>query len=178
MNLYDNTRQLLFILPGAFLIMAAGIDFIFSRFQTRWIHAVISIVILLPGMAGTVKYHPYEYTHYNLFTPSTRQIFRNFETDYWATSFKQVSLFLNDHAPKDALVIVWGPNQLIRRYARQDIRVKSFDDLEDNSYADQPFYLVLTTRYDMELKFFPEVSPVYTVQHNDCLMAVVKYITP
>lgn len=178
MNLYDNTRQLLFILPGAFLLIAAGFDFLFSRWRAWPIQALIIILIILPGVGGIVKYHPYEYTYYNLTTTSTRQIFRNFETDYWATSFKPAALYLNDHAPKNALVIAWGPAQLIRRYAREDIRVKSFDDLEDNSYADHPYYLVLTTRYDMDLKFFPEIRPVYTVQHNDSVLAVVKYITP
>jgi hypothetical protein len=35
-------------------------------------------------------------------------IFRNFETDYWTTSFKQVSEYLNDNAAEDSAVIVWG----------------------------------------------------------------------
>ena len=178
LNLYDNTRQLLFSLPGAFLVVAAGLDLLFSRLKTWPVQTLITIMILLPGLAGIVKYHPYEYTYYNLSTTATRQIFRNFETDYWATSFKQAALFINDQAPEEALVIVWGPAQLIQRYARQDIQVKSFDDLDDHSYAENPYYLVLTTRYDMDLKFFPEVDPVHSVQHNDSILAVVKYITP
>lgn len=178
MNLYDNTRQLLFIISGAFLIIAVGLDFILARVKPLWMRFLILAVILLPGVAGILKFHPFEYSYYNHFTTSNQQIFRNFETDYWATSFKQASVFINDNAPKDALVIVWGPGQLIRRYAREDIQVKSFDEVKDTEYSTHPYYLVLTTRYDMDLKFFPHIEPVYSVQHNGSVLAVVKYITP
>jgi hypothetical protein len=61
---------------------------------------------------------------------------------------------------------------------RKDIEVKSFDDLKDEKYASRTFYLVLTTRYNTDQVYFPEVQPIYSVQHNDSILAVVKYITP
>lgn len=178
MNLYDNTRQLFFILPGFFLICAIGMDMIFHTIHPNWAKTLLLILAVLPGVTGIVKYHPYEYTYYNFATTAIQPIFRHFETDYWATSFKDVSLFLNENAPQDSQVIVWGPGQLIRRYVRKDIQVSRFDDLIDNSYASHPYYLVLTTRYDMDQKFFPENDPIYSVQHNGSVLAVVKYITP
>ncbi len=178
MNLYDNTRQLLFIFPGAFLLVAVGLDSMFTRLKAWQVQVLLLAFVLLPGAAGILKYHPYEYTYYNSFTTSRQQIFRNFETDYWATSFKQASFYLNDTAPENALVIAWGPAQLVRRYARADIQVKSFDELQGTDYAAHPYYLVLTTRYDMDLKFYPDIEPIYSVRHNDSVFAVVKYITP
>jgi hypothetical protein len=178
MNLYDNTRQLLFIFPGAFLMIAVGLDFIFAQIKPWWTKSLLVGVIVLPGLIGIARFHPYEYTYYNYFTTSRQQIFRNFETDYWATSFKQISSFLNDHAPENALVIVWGPSQLIERYAREDIQVKSFDELDGIDYSAHPYYLVLTTRYDMDLKIFPEIAPFYSVEHNGATLSVLKYIAP
>jgi hypothetical protein len=133
---------------------------------------------LLPGIIGIVNHHPYEYTYYNTVSTALTPIFRRYETDYWATSFKQAAAFLNENAAQDSNVIVWGPDQLIERYARKDLHVKSFDELSDQTYAAGPYYLVLTTRYDMDTKFFPDIEPVYTVDDNHCVYAVIKYITP
>lgn len=178
MNLYDNTRQLLFIVPGLFLIIAIGMDFIFNFIKPTWGKILLLLIAILPGVAGMVRYHPYEYTYYNVWTTSRQQIYRNYETDYWATSFKDAAQYLNENAVRDSQVIVWGPAQLIRRYGREDLDVKSFDDLKDRSYASQPYYLVLTTRYDTDRAFFPDVPPVYSVQHNGIVLAVIRYITP
>ena len=178
MNLYDNTRQLLFIFPGMFLATAIVLDTVLNLVRPVWIKAIILIFVLLPGVAGMAKYHPYEYTYYNFLTTARLPIFRNFETDYWATSFKETTQYLNENAPQDSLVIAWGPAHLIRQYAREDLQVKSFDELTDTGYASQPYYLVLTTRFEMDLKFFPEIEPVYSVRQNDSVLAVVRYITP
>ena len=178
MNLYDNTRQLLFVFPGLFLMIAIAIEFLFDLAKPSWARLSIAGLLLLPGVLGIVKSHPYEYAYYNFLTTSSMQVFRKYETDYWATSFKDVSSFLNESAAQNSQVIVWGPDQAIDRYARQDLDVKSFDDLTDQSYAMHPYYLVLTTRYDMDTKFFPEIQPVYAVEHNEAVYAVVKYITP
>ena len=178
MNLYDNTRQLLFIFPGLFLVIAVGIEFLLGLAKPAGVKALIAVLILFPGVAGIVTSHPYEYAYYNFVTTSNSPIFRRYETDYWATSFKQVSAFLNENAPQNSKVIVWGPDQLVKRYAREDLDVKSFDDLTDDSYAKHPYYLVLTTRYDMDTVFFPEVQPVYAVEHAESVYAVVKYIAP
>lgn len=178
MNLYDNTRQLLFIFPGLFLMIVIGIEFLFGLAKPTWAQVAIAALILFPGLAGLVKSHPYEYAFYNFFTTSRAQVFRRYETDYWATSFKEASLFLNDNAPPHSQVIVWGPAQIIEHYGRADLDVKSFDDLTDKSYAARPYYLVLTTRYDIDTNFFPEVQPVYAVEQDNSVFAVVKYITP
>jgi hypothetical protein len=178
MNLYDNTRQLLFVFPGAFLIIAIGLDFVFTQIKSWWINTLLMVLVLLPGVLGIMRFHPYEYTYYNYSTTSSQQIFRNFETDYWATSFKQISSYLNDQAPKNALVIVWGPSQLIQHNVREDIQVKSFDELDGADYSAQPYYLVLTTRYDMDLQIFPNIRPIYSVKHNGAVLAVLKYVTP
>lgn len=178
MSLYDNTRQLFFILPGAFLMMAVGLDFALSWLRPLWIQILVLGLILLPGITGILKYHPFEYTYYNYAATSSTPIFRKFETDYWATSFKQAATYLNGSAPENSLVIVWGPSQIVRRYARDDIQVKSFDEIGDSSYSRHPYYLILTSRYDMDLKFFPEIQPAYFVEKNDAVLTVIKYITP
>lgn len=178
MNLYDNARQLLFIFPAMFLVMAVGLDLILASTKPIWARTVLVAIVLLPGIAGMLRYHPYEYTYYNFFTTSTQQIDENYETDYWLTSYKQVARYLNEHAPQNAQVIVWGPGHAVRRYARTDLVVRSFDEVQDDSYTLQPYYLVLPTRYNMDEAFFSDIQPVYSVQLNGAVLAVIRYITP
>lgn len=178
MNLYDNTRQLMFVLPGAFLVAGIGTDYLYSLVKPFGVQIVLLFLTVLPGLAGILRFHPYEYTYYNFLTTSSVEIYRNYETDYWATSFKEISAYLNDQAPEHSLIIAWGPDQLIERYARPDLQVKSFDDLEGIEYSTQPYYLVLTTRYDMDLKIYPAVRPIYAVEHNGSVYSVIKYISP
>ncbi|MEO7841217.1 MAG: hypothetical protein ABIU06_17895 [Anaerolineales bacterium] len=175
-NLYDNTRQLLFIFPPVFLIISVGWEFIFVRLKTLWVRILIILIIVAPGVAGIVEYHPFEYTYYNFFSVHTRQIFRNFETDYFATSYKEASNYLNENAPKNTLIVVWGPSQIVQNYARRDLQVKGFDDLKNTNYSDEPFYLVLSTRYEMDLQIYPDIYPIYSVEHNHSVLSVVKYI--
>ena len=175
MNLYDNTRQLLFIFPSVFLIISVGLDFILTLLKPWWAQILIVFVILFPGLAGILEYHPFEYTYYNFVSARTRQIFRKYETDYWATSYKQASTYLNENAPANALVIVGGPSQLVKHYARADLKVKGFDEVDKN-YADDPYYLVLTTRYDLDLKINPDHSPIYSVEQHGSILSVIKYI--
>lgn len=175
-NLYDNTRQLLFIFPPVFLIISVGWEFIFVRLKTLWAQILIILIALSPGAAGIVEYHPFEYTYYNFFSVHTRQIFRNFETDYFATSYKEASAYLNKNGAKNALVVVWGPNQIVQHYVRRDLQVKGFDDLKNTNYSNEPFYLVLSTRYETDLRIYPDIQPIYSVEHNGSVLSVVKYI--
>jgi hypothetical protein len=175
-NIYDNTRQLLFIYPAVFLMISVGSEYILSRLQRPWARLLIVLIILAPGVTGILEYHPYEYTYYNTFSTRAKKIFRNYETDYLATSYKQASLYLNENAPKNALVIVWGPDQIVEHYARADIQVKGFDDLVNTNYAEEPYYLVLTTRYGMDLEIQPDIPPIYSVEHNGSVLSVVQYI--
>lgn len=178
MNLYDNTRQLLFMFPGLFLMTAVGVEFLFGLAKPVWTQAPLAAFILLPGVLGIVGSHPYEYAFYNYLARSRMPIYRHYETDYWMTSFREAALYLNENAQQHSQVIAWGPAQIIERYARPDLDVRSFDELTDTSYVEQPYYLVLTTRYDVDRTFFPEIQPVYMVKQQDSVYVVVKYITP
>ena len=175
-NLYDNTRQLLFIFPPVFLIISVGLEFLFVWLKTLWAQLLIILIIVSPGAAGTLKYHPFEYAYYNFFSDHTMQIFRNFETDYFATSYKEASAYLNENAPKNALIVVWGPSQIVQHYVRGDLQVKGFDDLKNTNYSNEPFYLVLSTRYETDLRIYPDIHPIYSVEHNGSVLSVVKYI--
>jgi hypothetical protein len=188
MKLYDNLRHLLFLYPAVFLIIAVGVENIFNQIKGPWLKAVLVSLVLFPGVAGIIQYHPFEYAYYNTAASSTKTIFRNFEIDYWLTSYKQASLWLNENAPQNAIVIVWGPEHIVQHYVRKDIQVKRIMDnyqlediginetLKDIKVSDVDYYIVLPTQYNVDQHILPNIDPVFSIERQGSVYCVIKYL--
>jgi hypothetical protein len=165
--LYDNFRQVFFILPPVFLIVGV----VFEKVKGRiWQVALIGL-ILLPGLIGILRLHPYEYIYYNTFIGGERGAFRRFELDYWGTSYREAADWLNENAPPDANVWVDGPAHLLDMYLREDLNMYSTYEPER---AEQYEYVVATTRYDLDLTSHPDAVVVYRVERGGGVLAVIK----
>ncbi|MCC7118637.1 MAG: hypothetical protein IT310_08945 [Anaerolineales bacterium] len=162
--LYDNFRQIFFILPPVFLL--AGIYF--EKIKSPKAQFTLMILCLLPGIVGTIRLHPYEYTYYNAFAGN---VFRKYELDYWGTSYREAAHYLNQIAPPNANVWVDGPAHLFELYARSDITVYSDYEAERaESYA----YIVSTTRYNLDETSHPQARTLYQIKRYNGIMTVIK----
>lgn len=159
--LYDNTRQIFFILPPVFLAAGLGVDTVFGWLNQQKVKAGIAVLLILPGLMAGVGLHPYEYVYYNhlIDDPSGR-----FELDYWASSYRESANWLNENAPANAQVIVGDPQHIAELYLREDIKVVQAD-------AD---YAILSTRYNAHEKAFTENETVYQVERGGMVFAVVR----
>ena len=121
--LYDNARQLYFLWPPLFLLAGLAFEWIFGYVRhPRWRGAVL-LFAALPGMLIGARLHPYEYTYYNSFVRGTGGAFREFETDYWGTSFEELTAHANATLPSGSSLLVYGPEQIVAAGARPDLRV-------------------------------------------------------
>jgi hypothetical protein len=162
--LYDNFRQVFFILPPVFLM--AGV--VFEKVKWRvWLVALA----VLPGLVGILRLHPYEYVYYNAFVGGEGGAFRRFELDYWGISYREAADWLNENAPPDANVWVDGPAHLLHMYLREDLNLYSTYEAER---AEQYDFAVSTTRYDLDLISYPDAEVMYRVERNGGLLAVIK----
>ena len=167
--LYDNFRQVFFILPPVFLM--AGV--VFEKVKWRiWQIALIALVVL-PGLISIIRLHPYEYVYYNTFIGGEAGALRRFELDYWGTSYREAADWLNESAPLEANVWVDGPAHLLDMYLREDLNLYSTYEAER---AEQYDYVVSTTRYDLDLKSYPDAEIVYSIERGGGLLAVIKHI--
>ena len=165
--LYDNFRQVFFILPPVFLI--AGV--VFEKIKGRiWQIALIALAVL-PGLIGILRLHPYEYIYYNTFIGGEAGAFRRFELDYWGTSYREAADWLNESAPSDANVWVDGPAHLLDMYLREDLNLYSTYEAERAEHYE---YVVSTTRYDLDLTSYPDAEIVYRIERGGGLLAVIK----
>jgi hypothetical protein len=130
---------------------------------------------ILPGLVGIISLHPYPYIYYNSFTGGTPGAFRQYEMDYWGTSFREVADYLNQNAPQGANVVVWGPPTTLWRYTREDIQI--YNALEDRQPVGA-YYALVSTRYDKDLEIYPAAQTLYQVEKNGAILAVLRYIEP
>lgn len=164
--LYDNFRQVFFILPPVFLM--AGV--VFEKVKWRvW----LIVLAVLPGLVGILRLHPYEYIYYNSFVGGEGGAFRRFELDYWGISYREAADWLNETAPPQANVWVEGPAHLLHMYLREDLNLYSTYEAERAEHYD---YVVSTTRYDLDLASYPDAQIVYRIERGGGLLTVIKHI--
>jgi hypothetical protein len=164
--LYDNFRQIFFIIPPIFML--AGV--VFERIKNIKWQAAFMVACLLPGVIDSMRLHPYEYTYYNRFAGD---VFRKYELDYWGTSYREAARYLNENASENAIVWVTGPSHIFELYARDDIKVYSDYETERASYYD---YVVSTTRYNLDQSSYPEAGIIYEIKRYNGILTVIKQL--
>jgi hypothetical protein len=165
--LYDNFRQVIFILPPVFML--AGVAF--SRIRRPLLQAALIALVILPGLVDGARLHPYEYAYYNRFIGGELGAFRKYELDYWGTSYRAAADYLNSTAPANASVWVEGPAHLMQLYARPDLKVYSTYEVERAPHYD---YVVALTRFNLDQQSYPQARVVYTIGRDQALFTVVK----
>ncbi len=164
--LYDNFRQIFFIIPPVFML--AGV--VFEKIKNIKWQAALIVLCLLPGVVDAIRLHPYEYIYYNRFAGD---VFRKYELDYWGTSYREAANYLNETATENAVVWVDGPSHIFELYARSDIKVYSDYEIKRADHYD---YVVSTTRYNLDLTSYPDAKIIYTIKRDSGILTVIKQL--
>jgi hypothetical protein len=172
-TMYDNFRQLLFLLPPLILLAGPGLEMIFSVLRPAILRVGLLLLLAFPGIYGIVRLHPYQYVYYNSFVDGTGGALRNFEMDYWCTSYREAALWLNRNAPTNARIKGGGPTHLFSMYLRDDLRARHKGKL-----GEQYDYFVSTSSYNEDLTVYPEARVVYSIERDGAVFAVIKQPTP
>ena len=182
-TLYDNFRQVLFIVPPIFIFAGIGLEKILESLQRIMAASrqpflqngyavaagLILATILLPGLYWDMCLHPYQYVYYNRLVGGTSGAFRRYEMDYWTTSYREATEYLNVHAPAGSRIAVWGADHIVKRYARQDL------EISDLNKADTPQdFAMISTRHDKDLELFPDEPIVFQIGRDGAIFTVVK----
>ena len=174
--MYDNFRHFLFIVPPVFVFAGLGLAAIFDRLKTPAWKLVVLAVALLPGIYWLVHLHPYQYVYYNELVGGPGGAFRRFEMDYWALSYREATDFLNQVAPAGARVVVWGPDHVVQRYAREDLEILEFKE-GDSQEGQAPDYAILSSRWNNDQLLFPDAVTLFRVGRDGAIFAVVKQVS-
>jgi hypothetical protein len=174
--IYDNFRQLLFLVPPIFLFCGIALDAIF-HFARKWsIKMSILILLIYPGVYSGLYLHPYEYIYYNGFVGGVEGAFRKYETDYWMTSYRESAEYLNNAAEQNAKIVAWGGYQLVKQYTRPDLIVEPENGNTYNLRGGYN-YAVLSSRGGND-DLYPNEPSIYTVIRGNAILGVVKHLSP
>lgn len=165
--LYDNFRQIIFILPPIFWMAGVAIE----KVKRPALQIALIALAILPGIADGIRLHPYEYIYYNRFIGGMNGAQGRFELDYWGTSYREAAEYVNGIAPANAVIWVEGPSHLFELYAREDLKIFSDHEIER---ADRYDYVVATTRYNLDQISYPEAKIIYRIARGDAILTVIK----
>lgn len=172
-SLYDNARQLYFILPPLFLLAGLALQALFGWIRHKVPRAALLLLAALPGWIGIASLHPYQYIYYNRLVGGTTSVERRFELDYWGLSYRETAAYLNAELSQGARALVIGPEASLWRFTRPDIQVVGEAEAGD---LPVPFHLVTLTRNDADLLYFPDAPVIFSVERQGATLSVVKLI--
>lgn len=123
-SMYDGIRHFLFLLPPLFILAGLGMETVqwtvssiqssvfsgqkSSRIQTTFnlqhstFNIFLACILLLPGIFGILRLHPYQYTYYNSLVGPT---YRVYENDYWLTCYKEAVEWVRENEADRPLYI-------------------------------------------------------------------------
>ena len=165
--LYDNFRQVLFILPPLFWLAGVAIE----QVKRPAFQMALIVLAVLPGIVDGIRLHPYEYIYYNRFIGGVDGAQGRFELDYWGASYREAAEFVNSTAPANATVWIEGPSQLFELYAREDLKLYSTHEADRADHYD---FAVALTRDHMDQASFPNAEVIYRIMRGRAVLAVVK----
>lgn len=155
--MYDGYRHFLFILPPVFIFTGFAFEWLSSLLRNRWLRASLLTIASLSGIFGIINLYPYEYTYYNAFVGGTGNAFRNYETDYWLTCYKEAVEEFNQIAPPDATLLVVREPRNAAYFTNESITVLDYDEYWGRI---KPSDFVLITSRSNEDQFFMMNSPI------------------
>jgi hypothetical protein len=167
--MYDGYRHFLFILPPLFIFTGFAFDKLFEISRSHWSAIVPTLLLLAPGIYGSIQLHPYEYAYYNSLAGSP---FRRYETDYWLTCYKEaIDQF---DAPTGANLFVKREPYIAEYYAGEDITIRDyraeFAEIESGDF------ILVNTRANEDIKTFKDAPVVLQIERNQAIFCEIKQI--
>ena len=173
-TLFDNFRHFLFVIPPIFIFSGIGIEAIRNQIGSKFVKIIAGIAILLPGIIHLVILHPYQYSYYNAIVGGVEGAYRQFELDYWCTSYREAMEYANENLPNQAELAVWGPHLTARAYARDDLIISSI--VENIKPEDtRRKYVLLCTRSNIDWYIQTEGSVEFQVNIQNVPLSILRY---
>ncbi|HEY2980146.1 MAG TPA: hypothetical protein VGJ22_03110 [Anaerolineales bacterium] len=170
--LYDNFRQVLFLLPAMFVLAGLTFEALWRVLKLPAARVALIAALALPGIYAGVRMHPYQYVYYNSFVGGARGAFDRFEMDYWRTSYRELALQLNQIAAPDARIIFIGAADTFQVYARPDLVLEKINQASFDLNGEYD-YAVIPSRWKAD-EFYPDAPVVITVERQGARLSAVK----
>jgi hypothetical protein len=133
-------------------------------------------LFILPNILSLTNLHPYQYVYYNQLTNGVKGAFRVYEMDYWGTSYREATEYINRIAPQGSRIIVFGAHHIVETYARSDLIIEKYRK-DSPINLDVPTFAILLSRHDKDIHIFPDAEIITIVGRDGAIFSVVKDLT-
>ncbi len=130
---YNNFRHVLFLLPPLFVVFGLGLKVLLDAIRPRSITFLVLLALLVPGILGIARLHPYEYAYYNAYAGGTSGANGIYHMDYWCLSLRRAQEYVNRVAPPGAIVFARRSIYSAIEYARPDLTMASQEEYRDGA---------------------------------------------
>lgn len=172
--MYDGMRHFLFILPPIFIFTGLAFDFLIDHLAPSWLYAGSIFLLLLPGIVGIIRLHPYEYTYYNSFIGGTSGAFRQYETDYWLTCYKEAMEALDRKLAGPTNLYVHREGYIADYYASEHITVDELRGAVNQVQSGD--HVLVNTRTNEDRRIFKDAPPSLQVGRGSAIFCEIKQI--
>jgi hypothetical protein len=170
-SLYNNFRQVFFILPPLFLIAGLGLDWLLTLIRRPVARFLLLFLILLPGLYANIRLYPYQYVYYNQLVGGVSGAYRVFELDYWSLAFKEAQSYINQTAGVNANIFVGNSKPSAQTFARRDLIFNAFGGRRKN--WEKYDFIIVSTAANSDEKF-AEFLTVFVVERDGVPLVYVK----
>jgi hypothetical protein len=171
MNLYNNFRQLFFILPPLFLIAGLGLDWLLALLRRPVFQIVLLFLAVLPGLYANIALYPYQYVYYNQLAGGLRGAYRVYELDYWNLAFEEAQSYINEHAREKANIYAGDAKQTAQTFARSDLVFNALGGRKSD--WDEYDYVIVSTAQNIDEQY-AGLPTVFTVEREGVPLVYVK----
>ena len=171
--MYDGMRHFLFILPPVFIFIGFAFEFLIDHLPS-WLCAGLILLVLAPGVLGIARLHPYEYTYYNAVIGGTDGAFRQYETDYWLTCYKEAVEMLERTSDTSINLYVHREAYIADYYADGTITVQELRGALDQVQPGD--YVLVNTRTNEDRRVFKDAPSVIEVRRGEAIFCQIKQI--
>jgi hypothetical protein len=172
--LYDGMRHFLFVLPPVFVFAAIGLDFLFGRIRRFPINAAFVALLLLPGVLGIIRLHPYEYAYFNGFVGGTGGVFRHYETEYWLTCYREAVERLDAAVQTPTRLFVHREPAVAAPFATANVAV--LDERGAASDVRSGDFVLVSTRTNEDRQTYHDAPELLSVGRVGATFCVIKSI--
>lgn len=172
--MYDGYRHFLFILPPLFIFSGIAFDRLFEWLQAAVWKITVSLAILAFGILPIVQLHPYQYAYYNNFASGVGGAFREYETEFWLTCYREAVLDFNKIAPDDAQLFVRREPYIAAYYADPKITIRDFRTEQKNMKPGD--YYLANSRSNEDLRFLRDEPAVVEISRLGATFCVIKQV--
>ena len=183
-NVYDEIRHFLFILPALAVLAGIGAAGLLRIARAgklqRLIFPVLVFVLLIP-VKDLFELHPYQMTYFNFLAGGVARASREYETDYWVSSYKEAMQWVNrqrEAFPGRKIVVLVAANgysfACADYYRAPEAELRAIFEGGIQGPLPKMFdFYIATTRYGFD-RNFPEAPVVHTVGRKGAVFTVVK----